>query len=75
MDLGSNDYLKREQEISIQKVDTLRLVSYPLTLSQMTNFRLFQTEWLQMTIFEFDKNGREFSKWVENTVGKGEIVC
>ena len=23
----------------------------------------------------FDKNGRKFSKWVENTVGKGEITC
>ena len=24
--------------------------------------------------FEFDKNGRNFSKMLENTVGKGEIV-
>ena len=24
--------------------------------------------------FRFDENGREFSKRVENTVGKGEIV-
>ena len=24
--------------------------------------------------FEFDGNGRKFSKWVENTVGKGEIA-
>ena len=24
--------------------------------------------------FEFDKNGRKFSKQVENTVGKGEIT-
>ena len=23
---------------------------------------------------KFDKNGRKFSKWVENTVGKGEIA-
>ena len=23
--------------------------------------------------FNFDENGRKFSKWVENTVGKGEI--
>ena len=22
-----------------------------------------------------DENGRKFSKWVENTVGTGEIVC
>ena len=26
-------------------------------------------------IFEFDENGRKFSKRVENTVGKGEIAC
>ena len=25
-------------------------------------------------IFKFDENGREFSKQVENTVGKGEIA-
>ena len=25
--------------------------------------------------FEFDKNGSKFSKQVENTLGKGEIVC
>ena len=25
--------------------------------------------------FEFDKNSRKFSKWVGNTVGKGEIAC
>ena len=25
--------------------------------------------------FKFDENCRKFSKWVENTVGKGEIAC
>ena len=25
--------------------------------------------------FEFEKNGRRFSKGVEDTVGKGEIAC
>ena len=24
--------------------------------------------------FKFDENGRNFSEWVENTVGKGEIA-
>ena len=24
--------------------------------------------------FKFNENGRKFSKWVENTVGKGEIA-
>ena len=24
--------------------------------------------------FKFDENGRQLSKWVENTVGKGEIA-
>ena len=27
-----------------------------------------------MTIFEVDKNGKKFTKRVENTVGKGEIA-
>ena len=44
-----------------------------LTLSQTTYFRPFQTKghWRN---FKFDKNGRKFSKWVENTAGKGEIA-
>ena len=25
--------------------------------------------------FKFDENGRKLSKWVENTVRKGEIAC
>ena len=25
--------------------------------------------------FKFDENGKKLSKWVENTVGKGEIAC
>ena len=39
-----------------------------LTLSQTTNFRLFQTE------TKISKNGRKFFKWVENTMRKGEIA-
>ena len=43
-----------------------------LTLSQMTNFTLFQTEkGLQMTSLNLDRNGRKFSKPSENTVRKG----
>ena len=29
---------------------------------------------LQRTAFKLDENGRKFSKWVENTVAKGEIT-
>ena len=44
-----------------------------LTLSQKTNFRLFQTEFADDN-FKFDENGRKFLRRVENTVGKGEIA-
>ena len=41
----------------------------------MTNFGLFQTESLRTTIsISFDENVLKFFKWVENTVGKGEIA-
>ena len=40
----------------------------------MTNFRLFQTERVCRQQFQIDENGRKLSKWVENTVGKGEIA-
>ena len=41
----------------------------------MANFRLLETEELADNNFEFDENGRRFSKRIENTVGKGEIAC
>ena len=34
-----------------------------------------QNAWIKPCNFKFDKNGRKLSKWVENTVGKGEIAC
>ena len=41
----------------------------------MTNFKLFQTERVCRRQFQIStKNGRKLSKWVENTVGKGEIA-
>ena len=42
----------------------------PLTLTQTTNFRLFQIE----DNFELDENGRKFSKQFENVVGKAKIA-
>ena len=39
----------------------------------MTDFRLFQTE--RDDNFKFDENERQFSKRVDNSVGKGEIAC
>ena len=44
-----------------------------LTLSQTTNFRLFQTERADDN-FKLDENRRKLTKWVENTVGKGKIA-
>ena len=45
-----------------------------LTLSQTTNFRLSKLKEFADDNFKFDKNGRKFSKRVENTEGKGEIA-
>ena len=42
-----------------------------LTLSQLTNFRLFQTEEFAGDNLRFNENGSKFSKKVENIVGKG----
>ena len=50
-----------------------------LTLSQITNFRQFldpsKVKEFADDNFQIDRNDRKFSKWVENTVGKGEIAC
>ena len=41
----------------------------------MTNFRLFQIERVSRPKFKILLNkGGEFSSWVENAVGKGEIA-
>ena len=45
-----------------------------LTLSQTTNFRLFQLKEFADNNLKFDKNGKEFFKRVENIVEKGEIA-
>ena len=46
-----------------------------LTLSQTTNFRLFQIERVcRQQFFRFEEYGRKLSRWVENTVGKREIA-
>ena len=45
-----------------------------LTLSQMTNSRLFQTEEFTDDNSKFYENCRKFMKMVDNTVGKGEIA-
>ena len=42
-----------------------------LTLSQTTSSRLFQ---IADDNFRLDENAEKFSKWIENTVGKGEIA-
>ena len=41
-----------------------------LTLSQMTNFGLYQIEGVCSKNFKLDENGKKFFIWVENTVGE-----
>ena len=43
-----------------------------LTLFQTTDFHSFEVKMVADNNFKTDKNGRKFSKWVENIVGKGE---
>ena len=48
---------------------------HPLTLSQTSNFAdSSKLKEFADDNFKFDENGSEFSKTVENTVGKGEIA-
>ena len=53
---------------------TPRQWNLSLSLSQRTNFRLFQTERVADDNSKFDENGETFSRGVENAVGKGEIA-
>ena len=54
---------------------TIEKKLYVLTLSQTTNLSLSKLTDFADNNFKFDRNGNEFSKQVENTVGKGEIAC
>ena len=54
-------------------INNLNSTRYGLTHSQTSEFLLFQTERANNNS-KFDENGRKFCKWVENTVGKGEIA-
>ena len=48
------------------------LKGLPITRQQMLDS--FKLKEFTDDNFKFDGNGRKFSKWVENTVGKGEIA-
>ena len=41
----------------------------------MSNYRFIRTQRVANYNFNFDENGRKFSKRVENSVGKGKIAC
>ena len=45
-----------------------------LTVFQMTNFRQSKLKEFADDNFKFYENVKKFSKWIENTVGKGEIA-
>ena len=46
----------------------------PLTHYQTTNLDSSKLKEFAEDNFKFNENGRKLSKWVENTVGKGEIA-
>ena len=46
----------------------------PLTITRRQILRLFQLTEFADNNFKFDENGTKLSKWVENTMGKGEIT-
>ena len=50
------------------------LVNSALTLSQTTNLNSSKLKEFAIDNFKFEENGRKFSKWVENIVGKEEIA-
>ena len=50
------------------------MIPSALTLSQTTNFRLFQTETVCRQQFQTDENSMKFSKREENTMGKSKLL-
>ena len=50
------------------------LCDYGLTLSKQQILDSSKQKEFADNNFKFDENGRKFSKWAENTEGKGDIV-
>ena len=74
MSVHSHIEITTDIEIIWIRASVIGMFFIYLTLSQTTNFRLFQILSVADDNFEFDENGRKFSKWLENTAGKGEIA-
>ena len=78
-----NNYEKRSifslphnvfQRLPGKSSSNLGMYGTRLTLSQMTKFNSYKLKESADDNFKFDENGRKFLKWVENTVGEGEIA-
>ena len=59
--------------MSFRKGLKQRIVCLPITRRQIIDSSKLKE--FADDNFRFDENGRKLSKWVENTVGKGEIAC
>ena len=49
-------------------------ISRPLPFLKQQILHSFKLKDFADEYFKFDENGRKYSKWVENIVGKGEIA-
>ena len=55
----------------------MHILQYSLTFNSSPKQQIlhsFKLKEFADNNFELDENGRKFSKWVENTAGKGEIA-
>ena len=60
--------------IFVQLANAISEMIIDLTYNQMTILDSSKLKEFADNNFKFDKNGRKLFKWVENTVGKGEIA-
>ena len=56
------------------EIAVFHYTSHTLTHYQTTNLDSSKLKEFAYNNFKFEENGRKLSKWVENTVGKGEIA-
>ena len=66
---------RRQGIVKAYRTKLLRALPGSLTHYQTTNLDPSKLKEFADDNFKFDENGRKLSKWVENTVGKGEIAC
>ena len=75
--MGRKSWLEKSEHLFIMKTTALLVENLYIFITLSKTTILDPSKLIEFADgnFKFDDNGRKFSRWVENTLGKGEIAC